>query len=46
MASGEYIYRKTKVTATCNGKEVEIRRRSGHPKVRSGKYGVGVETVE
>lgn len=46
MASGEYIYRKAKVTATCKGKEVEIRRKSRFPRSRSGKYGVGVESVE
>lgn len=46
MASGEYIHRWAEVTATCNGKKVEIRRRSGRPKVRFGKYSVGVESVE
>ena len=45
-ASGEYIYRKAKVTATCKGKEVEIRRKSRFPRTRAGKYGVGVESVE
>lgn len=46
LASGRHIYRLTRVTATCKGKEVEIRRRSAHPRVRFGKYGVGVECVE
>lgn len=45
-ASGEYIYRKAKVTATCKGKEVEIRRKSRFARSRFGKYGVGVESVE
>lgn len=46
LASGKRIFRIAKVIATCKGKEVEIRRRSAHPKVRFGKYGVGVESVE
>lgn len=45
-ATGEHIYRKAKVTATCKGKEVEIRRKSRFPRTRAGKYGVGVECVE
>lgn len=45
-AAGEHIYRKAKVIATCKGKEVEIRRKSRSPRVRAGKYGVGVECVE
>lgn len=45
-ASGEHIYRKAKVTATCKGKEVEIRRKSRFARSRFGKYGVGVESVE
>lgn len=45
-ASNEHIYRKAKVTATCKGKEVEIRRKSCFPRTRFGKYGVGVECVE
>ena len=44
--AGEHIFRKAKVTATCKGKEVEIRRKSRFPRTRSGKYGVGVESVE
>lgn len=44
--AGEHIFRKAKVTATCKGKEVEIRRKSRFPRSRSGKYGVGVESVE
>lgn len=46
MVSGEYIFRKAKVTATCKGKEVEIRRKSRFARSRFGKYGVGVESVE
>ena len=46
LASGEHIYRLSKVTATCKGKKVEIRRKSRFPRTRSGKYGVGVESVE
>lgn len=45
-ATGEHIYRKAKVTAICKGKEVEIHRKSRSPRVRAGKYGVGVECVE
>ena len=44
--AGEHIFRKAKVTATCKGKKVEIRRKSRFPRTRSGKYGVGVESVE
>lgn len=46
MASGHYIYQWFEVIATCKGKKVEIRRRSGHPKKRFGKYGAEVERVE
>ena len=45
-ASNEHIYRKAKVTVTCKGEEVEIRRKSRFPRTRFGKYGVGVESVE
>lgn len=44
--SGEHIYRKAKVIATCKGKEIEIRRKSRFARPRFGKYGVGVECVE
>lgn len=44
--AGEHIFRKAKVTATCKGREVEIRRKSRFPRSRFGEYGVGVETVE
>lgn len=46
LASGQHIYRLAKVTAVCGGKKLEIRRKSRFPRVRSGKYGVGVESVE
>ena len=46
LASGEHIYRLSKVVATCGGKKVEIRRKSRFPRTRFGKYGVGVESVE
>lgn len=44
--AGEHIFRKTKVTATCKGAEVEIRRKSRFPRSRYGKYGVEVGSVE
>lgn len=43
---GEHIYRKAKVVATCGGKVVEVRRRSGFATSTLGKYGVSVEAVE
>lgn len=46
MASGKYIFRKAKVTATCKGKEVEIRRKTRFARTRFGKRCVGVESVE
>ena len=44
--AGEHIFRKAKVIATCKGEKIEIRRKSRFPRTRSGKYGVGVESVE
>lgn len=43
---GYHFYRKKKLVAKCNGQEVEVCRKSRHPRVRFGKYGVGVECVE
>lgn len=45
-SSGHYIFRKSKVVATCKGKKVEIRRNSRFARSRFGKYGVGVESIE